>query len=103
MALAWDSDGSLVVGEAGPSFGRGFPNLGPRLTFIDGKSGRVLGRFGAGYGIGPDQFMAPHGVAVAGDTIYVGEVAQAAWRFLNKETPPPGLPTIRKLVRDHAQ
>lgn len=92
------------IGEIGPTLpiNRDVPNLGPRISIMDHK-GRLLSRFGAehaGYER-PDQFVAPHGMAVdsRGD-LYVGEVSYASWSqvFPDREMP-KGLNTLRKLVR----
>lgn len=91
----------FYVGEAGPSFGVNFPNLGPRLSILD-QHGRLLERFGdTGFGHAPDRFLAPHGIAVdsRGD-VYVGEVANAAWPVVFRgQDKPAGLRTLRKLER----
>jgi len=92
------------IGEIGPTMpvNREVPNIGPRISIVD-HEGKLLSRFGAahaGYDQ-PDQFVAPHGMAVDshGD-IYIGEVSYAAWSqiYPNKEIP-KGLRTLRKLVR----
>jgi hypothetical protein len=92
------------IGEIGPTLpvNREVPNLGPRISIIDHK-GNLVSRFGAdkaGYDR-PDQFVAPHGMAVdsRGD-LYVGEVSYASWTqvFPDREMP-RGLNTLRKLVR----
>jgi hypothetical protein len=69
----------FVIGELGPgmAINRNHPNLGPRLSFVDGK-GKLLARLGGekGPGLEPGKFIAPHGLAIdsRGD-IYVGEVS----------------------------
>ncbi|HWA13582.1 MAG TPA: peptidyl-alpha-hydroxyglycine alpha-amidating lyase family protein [Burkholderiales bacterium] len=92
------------IGEIGPTLpvNREVPNLGPRISIVDHK-GNLVSRFGAdkaGYDR-PDQFVAPHGMAVdsRGD-LYVGEVSYASWTqvFPDREMP-RGLNTLRKLVR----
>jgi sugar lactone lactonase YvrE len=92
------------IGEIGPTLpiNRDVPNLGPRISIVDHK-GQLVTRFGAEKaGIErPDQFVAPHGMAVdsRGD-LYVGEVSFASWTqvFPDREMP-KGLNTLRKLVR----
>ena len=92
------------IGEIGPTMpvNRQVPNLGPRISIMD-HQGKLLSRFGAAHAgfERPDQFVAPHGMAVDshGD-IYVGEVSYAAWPqiYPDKEIP-KGLNTLRKLVR----
>jgi DNA-binding beta-propeller fold protein YncE len=92
------------IGEIGPTLpiNRDVPNLGPRISIVDHK-GQLVSRFGAekaGFDR-PDQFVAPHGMAVDshGD-LYVGEVSYASWTqvFPDREMP-KGLNTLRKLVR----
>lgn len=92
------------IGEIGPTLpiNRDVPNLGPRISIVDHK-GNLVSRFGAekaGYDR-PDQFVAPHGMAVDshGD-LYVGEVSYASWTqiFPDREMP-KGLNTLRKLAR----
>ena len=92
------------IGEIGPTMpvNRQVPNLGLRISIMD-HEGKLLSRFGAAHAgfERPDQFVAPHGMAVDshGD-IYVGEVSYAAWPqiYPDKEIP-KGLNTLRKLVR----
>ncbi len=92
------------IGEIGPMMpiNRDVPNIGPRISIVD-HEGKLLARFGAeraGYER-PDQFVAPHGMAVdsRGD-IYVGEVSFAAWsQIFPDRKMPAGLNTLRKLVR----
>jgi DNA-binding beta-propeller fold protein YncE len=70
---------TFLIGELGSSIPitRGWPNIGPRLTFVDGQ-GKTIARLGgeAGPGLEPGKFVAPHGLAMdsRGD-IYVGEVS----------------------------
>ncbi|HEU0289556.1 MAG TPA: hypothetical protein VFR39_02225, partial [Burkholderiales bacterium] len=77
------------------------PNLGPRITVVTHK-GELVARVGdQGDGLRPDQFVAPHGLAIdsRGD-MYVGEVSYTAWSSMYPNTQPPtGLRTLRKLVR----
>ena len=69
----------FIIGELGPGMpvNRNMPNIGPRLSIVDGK-GKTLARLGgeAGPGLETGKFIAPHGLAVdsRGD-IYVGEVS----------------------------
>ena len=91
------------VGELGPviPINRKAPNLGPRISVVTHK-GELLARIGElGDGLRPDQFIAPHGLAIdsRGD-MYVGEVSYTAWSSMYPNTQPPaGLRTLRKLVR----
>ena len=92
------------IGEIGPTLpiNRDIPNLGPRISIVD-HEGNLVSRFGAAHAgfERPDQFVAPHGMAVDshGD-LYVGEVPYAAWPqiYPGKEMP-KGIRTLRKLVR----
>ncbi len=92
------------IGEIGPTLpiNRDIPNLGPRISIVD-HEGNLVSRFGAAHAgyERPDQFVAPHGMAVDshGD-LYVGEVPYAAWPHIypGKEMP-KGIRTLRKLVR----
>jgi DNA-binding beta-propeller fold protein YncE len=90
----------FYVGELPPQypFNRAFPNLGPWLSIYNEKRERIA-RLGDGrWGDGPQQFVAPHGVAVDshGD-VYVGEVS---WTSVGKNLEPPReLPCFRKLIR----
>ena len=90
----------MYVGELGPAIrtNRHFPNLGPRLSIL-GPDGGLITRIGADRpGLGPDQFMGPHGLAVdsQGD-LYVGEVPHSQWPFYFDEPTPPHLRCLRKL------
>jgi DNA-binding beta-propeller fold protein YncE len=92
----------VYVAELGPLFRNRVPfapNLGSRVTVLD-SGGDVLGRHGApDRGTEPDQFIAPHGIAVdsRGD-VYVGEVANGQWPSSSSEPVPPSLTTLRKLT-----
>jgi hypothetical protein len=91
------------IGELGPviPINRKVPNLGPRISVVTHK-GELIARVGElGDGLGPDQFIAPHGLAIdsRGD-MYVGEVSYTAWSSMYPDAQPPaGLRTLRKLVR----
>ncbi len=91
------------IGELGPTMpvNRHVPNLGPRVTIVD-HTGKRIGRIGALHcGLGPDEFMAPHGLAVdsRGD-LYVGEVSWTNWpqTFPDKPRPEP-IRSLRKFRR----
>ena len=80
------------IGELGPTMAvnRNAPNLGPRVTIVD-HTGKRIGRIGARKaGLGPTEFMAPHGLTVDshGD-LYVGEVSWTNWpqTYPDKERP----------------
>jgi DNA-binding beta-propeller fold protein YncE len=103
LALAGEGPSRRVfVAELGPVFRNQVPfapNLGARVTVLDGD-GSVLARHGAlEVGTGPDQFVAPHGIAVDshGD-VYVGEVANGQWPAYSTEPAPSSLTTLRKLT-----
>jgi 6-bladed beta-propeller len=93
-----------LIGEMGPdySFNRGAPNLGPRLSIVDG-AGKLITRLGVSPAAGtePGQFLAPHSVCTdsRGD-IYVAQPAVAAWHALfPQEKKPDDLPSLLKLVK----
>ncbi|MFN0315887.1 MAG: peptidyl-alpha-hydroxyglycine alpha-amidating lyase family protein [Burkholderiales bacterium] len=70
------------IGELGPQMdvNKNIPNLGPRISVCN-HEGKVLARLGAKHGgEGPDQFIAPHGLAMDshGD-LYIGEVSNTFW------------------------
>ncbi|WP_274630790.1 peptidyl-alpha-hydroxyglycine alpha-amidating lyase family protein [Arvimicrobium flavum] len=93
----------FIVGELGPSMPVNVrtPNLGLRVSVLD-QDGNTIERFGKGVpGRGPEHFIAPHGIAVdSRGTIYVGEVAAAAWPRYNPGTPKPDdLVLLRRLLR----
>lgn len=91
------------VGELGPAMAvnRNVPNLGPRVSILD-KKGQLQARFGGPVaGVGPEEFIAPHGIAVdsQGD-IYVGEVSRTQWAHIfPQQPPPPDLRSLRKFRR----
>jgi DNA-binding beta-propeller fold protein YncE len=70
--------GLLYLAELGPvAFQWKLPNLGCRIRILD-LEGTDVARFGNSYpGTGPDQFIAPHGLAIdsRGD-VYVAEVSK---------------------------
>lgn len=88
------------VGELGPvmAVNRHVPNLGPRLSILD-HTGRRIARIGGLHaGLGPAEFLAPHGIAVdsRGD-IYVGEVSWTQWpELFPGETMPDDLRSLHK-------
>ena len=72
--------------------------LGPRVTVFD-MDGNVKARVGdSPIGLGPGQFITPHGIAVdsRGD-IYVAEVSYAAYG--SRLDPPREVRSLQKLVR----
>jgi hypothetical protein len=96
----------FYIGELGPGMpvNREVPNIGPRISVVSAE-GRLVARFGDnGTGLKPDQFLAPHGLAVdsRGD-IYVGEVSYTVWSTVFPDTPrPKTVRSLRKLVKERA-
>jgi DNA-binding beta-propeller fold protein YncE len=93
----------FYVGELAPqlAINRSVPNLGPRISILDHKGTLLAQLGGETAGLGPGQFLSPHGIAVDshGD-IYVGETSHAAWpRLFPDQQPPDPLRSLRKLVR----
>jgi DNA-binding beta-propeller fold protein YncE len=94
---------TFLIGELGSSIPitRNWPNIGPRLTFVDGE-GKTLARLGgeAGPGLEAGRFVAPHGLAMdsRGD-IYVGEVSYTEYpRLFPDRMPIPfGMRSLQKL------
>jgi DNA-binding beta-propeller fold protein YncE len=91
------------VGELGPQMevNKNVPNLGPRISICN-HAGKVIGRLGSkSSGFDPDQFVAPHGIALdsRGD-IYLGEVSNT---FLGLQGEliqnPREIPCLRKFVK----
>jgi len=90
-----------LVGELGPGMpvNRNMPNIGPRISVLD-RTGKRIARLGnpAGFGMDPDRFMAPHGLAIdsRGD-LYVGEVSWTNWPNYYPDQPrPEGLRSLHK-------
>ena len=90
-----------LVGELGPGMpvNRNMPNIGPRISVLD-RTGKRIARLGnqAGFGMEPDRFMAPHGLAMdsRGD-LYVGEVSWTNWPNYYPDQPrPEGLRSLHK-------
>jgi hypothetical protein len=91
----------FVISELGPGMPVNLkaPNLGPRLSIVDGQ-GKLIARLGGkeGPGLEPGKFIAPHGLALdsKGD-IYVGEVSYTNWKTSFPDKPMPT--TIRSLQK----
>jgi DNA-binding beta-propeller fold protein YncE len=104
LTATWGERPAFYVGECGPylSSNLGSPNLGPRLSVLDGD-GNVMARLGIepAAGTGNGQFLSPHGIAAdsRGD-LYVGEVSATAWPslFPGSAMPRP-LRRLQKLLR----
>jgi hypothetical protein len=90
----------FFIGELGAALpvSERTPNLGPRVTVLDGKGQRVC-RFGGQFaGEKPGEFIAPHALVTdsRGD-LYVGEVA---WTSRGQHlTPPRELRSFQKFRR----
>jgi DNA-binding beta-propeller fold protein YncE len=80
------------IGELGAvqPVSRNVPNLGPRVTIVDNTGKRIARLGGLGPGLGPTEFLAPHGLTVdsRGD-LYVGEVSWTNWPQTFKDQPRP--------------
>ncbi len=93
------ADTNTYVGEAGaPPVQAGVPNLGLRVAVVNGH-GKIVISFGAGTsGERPEQFTAPHGIAVDSQgSVYVAEVSYTAFGSL--QTPPREIISLRKWKR----
>ena len=94
----------FIIGELGPAMAvnRNHPNLGPRLSIVDG-AGKTVARLGgaAGPGLETGKFVAPHGLAVdsRGD-IYVGEVSYTEYpRLCPDQAVPWRMRSLQKLQK----
>ena len=91
------------IGEMGPVMpvNREIPNLGPRVTIVD-HTGKRIGRIGGLHaGLGPTEFLAPHGLSVdsRGD-LYVGEVSWTNWESTHPgQARPDDLRSLHKFRR----
>ena len=84
-------DTNLYVGEMGPPTVQNFvPNLGNRVVVMS-PDGEMVSHFGSPVaGEGPDQFIAPHGIATDSQgNVYVAEVSWSFWWRL-QDNPPIG-------------
>src|SRR5262249_54434268 len=94
------------IGELGAvqPVSRNVPNLGPRVTIVDNTGKRISRLGGLGPGLGPTEFLAPHGLAVDshGD-LYVGEGSGTNWPQTFRDKPRPDkarrMPKFRKVVK----
>ncbi|MSQ09160.1 MAG: peptidylglycine alpha-amidating monooxygenase [Dehalococcoidia bacterium] len=92
-------DTNIYVGEAGaPPVQAGVPDLGLRVVVLD-RNGKKVTAFGAGTnGEKPDQFLAPHGIAVDSEgSVYIAEVSFTAFGSLQQ--PPREVVSLRKWRR----
>jgi len=94
----------FIIGELGPmgSVNRLHPNIGPRLSIVDGE-GKLIARLGgeAGPGLETGKFIAPHGLAVdARGDIYVGEVSYTEYpRLFEGQKIPWRMRSLQKLQK----
>src|SRR5262245_39172678 len=93
------------IGELGAvqPVSRNVPPRGPRVSIVDNPTDRLSRLGGLGPGLGPTEFLAPHGLAVDshGD-LYVGEVSWTNWPQTFRDKPRPdklrSLHKFRKVV-----
>ena len=93
------ADENMYVTEAGPPpVQEGVPGLGNRVVILDSDFNEVLSFGNPVRGEGPDQFIAPHGIAVDshGD-VYVAEVSYTG--YSSKLDPPREVVSLRKWRR----
>lgn len=98
-AIYISPDQHVYIGElgAGLNVNRLLPNIGPRITIMT-KSGKRLARIGAGFGLEPGQFVAPHSICLNSEgSIFLGEVAWTNYRNLGE--PKDQVRSFQKLVR----
>lgn len=106
----FDTDENVYVTELGTRVGL-FPNSkitpgppGGRVSIFN-RQGRLLARWGGGETpMAPDDFFAPHGIAVDGrGDLYVGEVRPGCFENSAQppgcDTVPEGCPVLQKFVR----
>ena len=97
-AIYIDDDERVYVAELGygTPISQAVPNIGPRISVLD-KNGKVLERIGhLGYGLGPGQFVAPHGLCLDSKlNMYVAEVART--NMSHYTTPPDIVRSFQKL------
>lgn len=75
-----------------------FPNLGPRISIYNLKGERLARLGDIRPGEAPNQFWAPHGIAMdSKGSLYVAEVSWSAYG--SKMDPPRELTSLRKLVK----
>lgn len=93
------TDTNIYVGEAGaPPVQARVPRLGLRVNVLN-RDGELITRFGSETGgEAPDQFLAPHGIAVDSEgSVYIAEVSYTAFGSL--QTPPREVISLRKWKR----
>jgi hypothetical protein len=88
------------VGSLPPSLpvNKNIPNLGPHISVYNLKGDRLARLGDKRMGEGPNQFWAPHGIAMdSRKDLYIGEVS---WTIAGREMDPPReLRSLRKLVK----
>ncbi len=101
VAAGRGDDECFYVGEMGPPpVQQGVPGLGNRVSVLD-RTGKVVMHFGDRLpGQRPDQFIAPHGIAVdsRGD-VYVAEVSWTYYYSKLPDPPPGEVVSLRKWRR----
>ena len=91
------------IGELGPpgiAVNLEHPNLGPRLSIVDNTGNRLARIGGQHAGLGPAEFIAPHGLAVdsRGD-LYLGEVSWTNYNTFFRGPIPADLRSLHKFRR----
>ena len=82
-------ENKLYVGELGYGLpvNKDVPNIGPRISLYS-LDGKLIDRWGEGFGLGEMELMAPHGLAVDNDNnIYLAEVCVAVLSSLGLDIP----------------
>ena len=98
MSVTVGPNENIFVGEMGPPpVQEGVKNLGNSVSILS-PDGNLLERIGGELpGSEPDQFVAPHGIAVdSKGSIYVAEVAWTFWYSRQPDPPVGEVPSIRK-------
>jgi hypothetical protein len=93
-------NGTCFIGELPPSLyvNKTFPNLGARISIYNLKGERIARLGGIRPGEEPNQFWAPHGIAMdSHEDLYIAEVSYSVvGRFME---PPRQLRSFRKLTK----
>ena len=82
-------ENKLYVGELGYGLpvNKDVPNIGPRISLYS-LDGKLINRWGKGFGLGEMELMAPHALTVDNDNnIYLAEVCVAVLSSLGLEVP----------------
>ena len=102
ISLGGNGEQLCYIGEAGPDLpiNRDYPNLGPRISIYNLKGDRLARLGDIRGGEKPNQFMAPHGIAMdSRRDLYIGEVSWTWASAVHDMVPPKGLQSLRKLVK----